>query len=339
MLSSKQSYMYDVSIPYTLCCRRTHSHSRPWPRTACSLTHQVMRVEVNGLYGGANCGQGPRTVWFGGMAPDITDAQLTERIGAHQAREGSGAAFTMRRVKGGAWVSFTKASLAQACLTAMNGTVITGPKGSSSTLRIRYAAYLEDTATAPAVKYLTRPLPSAPAPAVDMSEDRKPQPAASAPATRGDAPASKRLKTEEASMRQPTPHVLQGQRTPSMPSPSSRSVAQAAAHPKHDTGGTPAARPPVHVATASAVEKDGGTRDKERGIDRALCSESHSSKNLPPANGAVGASSSAGDGRSAAVQRCSTGASSVAQPVQYTAEGTALAGPGSYSDMLRISIR
>jgi len=137
----------------------------------------------SGIYGAATDG---RYLWVGGMAPDIPDAQLAERISAHQAREGSGSNFTMHKMDGGAWVYFTRPSLAQACLTALNGTVLTGAKGSSSTLRVRYATHLEDTTAPPAVAYLKRPLPTAAALAA-VEEPPVKKPASAAPGARGDA--------------------------------------------------------------------------------------------------------------------------------------------------------
>ena len=148
-----------------------------------------------GLYAtSADSPQG-RWVWIGGLAPDISDAQLIERIGAHQAREGSGSTFDVHRFEGGAWVHFARPSLAHVCLTALNGTVLTGPKGSASTLRLRYAAHLEDTSAPPAVAYLKRPLPGAAALAAGSDEGKKVNGAAAPSARPSDPPAAKRART------------------------------------------------------------------------------------------------------------------------------------------------
>ena len=140
-----------------------------------------------------------RWLWIGGLAADVSNAQLTERIGTHQAREGSGSTYELHRRDGGAWVHFARPSLAQMCLTALNGTNLTGAQGGASTLRVRYAADREDTSAAPAVLYLKRPLPTAAGIAAEEATAKKAHTSSSN--GRPDAPAAKRAKNDESAGR------------------------------------------------------------------------------------------------------------------------------------------
>ena len=114
--------------------------------------------DAGGLFGRHSTG---RSVWVSGLADDVPKATLVEWIEAHRSREGSAASFSVCRLPGGAWVHFTGSALAHSCIVALNGSVLPGPKGSTFSLRLRYAAHAEDTTTPPPVTYLKRSLASA----------------------------------------------------------------------------------------------------------------------------------------------------------------------------------
>ena len=108
-----------------------------------------------GLYAGVGDDADGRWLWFGSLGDDITEAHLTERIegvGGYVAKGG----FSVHRLGTGAWVHFTAAPAAQACLSALNGATLVGSQPCA--MRVRYGASSEDTSKPPAVTYLKRSL-------------------------------------------------------------------------------------------------------------------------------------------------------------------------------------
>ena len=282
-----------------------------------------------GLYGaGGLYGIGPsegRWIWVGGMASDVSETQLTERIGAHQAREGSGSTFVVHRMHGGAWVQFTRSSLAHVCLTALNGTVLTGPKGSSSTLRVRYAAHLEDTSAPPHVTYLKRPLPSA---ATTMDEPKKKaNSGAGAPSPRvgTDAPPAKRAKTNDDAVPPPPPQASQ----PGSAATTGSSGATAGGGAKSET------KPAATASKAAAATSKAATAASSRPSAAAGTPAS-----VPLATGGGGGS---GGGSSAAVGAARASASTVAGGSRGASGGQPAGqlpgGPATHADMLRLALR
>ena len=263
-----------------------------------------------GLYAtSADSPQG-RWVWIGGLAPDISDAQLIERIGAHQAREGSGSTFDVHRFEGGAWVHFARPSLAHVCLTALNGTVLTGPKGSASTLRLRYAAHLEDTSAPPAVAYLKRPLPGAAALAAGSDEGKKVNGAAAPSARPSDPPAAKRARTFDNA--QPSSSQQQQQQLQQQQPTAPAAAGAQSTSPPSQTG---------HSAPASAAVK---TEPKPA----AAAGRSAASATASSTAGTNGATISPSAPRAVA------GGSAATRP-----PATLPGGPGTHADMLRLALR
>ena len=263
-----------------------------------------------GLYAtSADSPQG-RWVWIGGLAPDISDAQLIERIGAHQAREGSGSTFDVHRFEGGAWVHFARPSLAHVCLTALNGTVLTGPKGSASTLRLRYAAHLEDTSAPPAVAYLKRPLPGAAALAAGSDEGKKVNGAAAPSARPSDPPAAKRARTFDNA--QPSSSQQQQQQLQQQQPTAPAAAGAQSTSPPSQTG---------HSAPASAAVK---TEPKPA----AAAGRSAASASASSTAGTNGATISPSAPRAVA------GGSAATRP-----PATLPGGPGTHADMLRLALR
>ena len=251
-----------------------------------------------------------RWLWVGGMASDVSEAQLIERISAHQAREGSGSTFEVKRLIGGAWVHFTKASLAHVCLTALNGTVLTGPDGSSSTMRIRYAVYQEDTSAPPAVAYLKRPLPSA---AAIAAEEKA---------------ASEKAASEAAAAKKPSGAAA--------PNPRGGGDAPAAKRPKVEdgTGGGSRATASQPAAAAAAAAPSSAAPAAQSSAPPASAVKGEKPKAAPPSAaaspGKEGAGAARGGASVSAAARGGTGG---------TLTGHLPGGPGTHADMLRLALR
>ena len=262
-----------------------------------------------GLYAtSADTPQG-RWVWIGGIAPDISDAQLIERIGAHQAREASGSTFDVHRFEGGAWVHFARPSLAHVCLTALNGTVLTGPKGSASTLRLRYAAHLEDTSAPPAVAYLKRPLPGAAALAAGSDEVKKVNGTAAPSARPSDPPAAKRARTfDNAQSSSSQQQQQQQQQQPTAPA----------------AAGAPSTSPPSQTGPSAPASAAVKTEPKPASA-AGRSSASASASSTAGTNGATIFPSA---------PRAVAGGSTATRP-----PATLPGGPGTHADMLRLALR